>query len=136
MSQTHHLSIQRGKQLRELLCNFVALDPQEFLCTLYSMLSEAQWDRVKESWPTILLLYNYDTDREKNEDLTQLITDVATESDHINLILQESKGGPFKVFTYGNPKDNRFIFVRDTDSEVAYLCEEIDSGNTLVIQVV
>jgi hypothetical protein len=112
------------------------LHPEEFLCYLHPFLSDTQWDRVKESWITTLVLYNYEDDDEKRQDLNQLITDTATDSDTLNLIMQEEKGGPFKVYTYGAPTENRFVFVRDTEDEVVYLCEEIDSSNTLVVLVV
>lgn len=135
MPSIAHLTASRGNQLRNLLCNFVALEPEEFLSYLFPQLSETQWDRVKESWPTTLVLYNYEDDEEKHQDLTQLVTDVATDSDNVNLILQEEKGGPFKVHTYGEPRANRFVFVRQTENEVVYLCKEIDSGNTLIVQV-
>lgn len=132
MPQLYHSASSRGQMLRNLLCNFVALHPEEFLCYLHPLLSETQWDRVKEGWITTLVLYN---DKEKRQDLNQLITDVATESANLNLIVQEEKGGPFKVYTYGDPRENRFVFVRDTESEVVCLCEEIDSGNAVIIQV-
>ena len=44
------------------------------------------------------------------------------------------------LFTVNNNaqcvRDNRFVFVRQNEKEVVYLCEEIDSGNAFIVQVV
>jgi hypothetical protein len=125
-----HLTVTKDTEKRDLLAKFVTLDSDNFLMYLYPLLSETQWDRVKEEFIQTLIIYgDYDND----ESINQLICDTATDTDNLNLVVQAEKGGMFQVYTHGAPKDNRFIFVRVDEEEVKSLSKEI-GGSAVVVQ--
>lgn len=125
-----HLTVTSNSEKRELLSKFITLDSDDFLTYLYPLLSETQWDRVKEEYIQTLIIYGV---YNKDEAINQLICDTATDTDNLTLIIQAEKGGILQVYTYGAPKDNRFVFVRIGEQEVKSLYEEL-GGSAVVVR--
>jgi hypothetical protein len=125
-----HLTVTSNSEKRELLSKFLTLDSDDFLTYLYPLLSETQWDRVKEEYIQTLIIYGV---YNKDEPINQLICDTATDTDNLNMIVQAEKGGILQVYTYGAPKDNRFIFVRVDEEEVKSISKEL-GGSAVVVR--
>jgi hypothetical protein len=124
MSFRPHLSVTKHEEKVELLLKFITLDTEAFLAYLFPLLSEAQWDRVQESELQSIIIYGHGGEG-KTKVVEQIIGDVAADGDNLNLVLQQEKGGPFQVFTYGQPRDNKFVFVRLGEKEVMELEEQL-----------
>lgn len=125
-----HLTVKKDAEKRTFLAKFVTLNSDDFLTYLYPLLSETQWDRVKEEIIQTLIIYR---GCHMDESINQLICNTATETDNLNLILQAEKGGMFQVYTYGAPKDDRFVFVRMGEEEAQSLSKEL-GRSALVVQ--
>lgn len=125
-----HLTVKKDAEKRELLSKFVTLNSDDFLSYLYPLLSETQWDRIKEEFIQTIIIYGYYPEG-KAVDVTQMITDSATDADNLNLIVQQEKGGMFQVYTYGAPIDNHFVFVRLGEEEARSVYKEL--GRSAII---
>jgi hypothetical protein len=126
-----HLSVTKHAEKVDLLLKFISLDTEKFLSYLYPLLSDTQWDRVKEEMLQSIIIYGHGGEG-KTTVVNQMIGDIATESDNLNLILQQEKAGLFQVFTYGRPIDNKFVFVRLGEQEVQELADNL--GGVLIVR--
>jgi hypothetical protein len=126
-----HLTVTKHAEKVDLLLKFISLGSDEFLSFLYPLLSETQWDRVKEEQLQSIIIYGHGGEG-KTKVINQIIGDVAAEHDNLNLILQQEKAGLFQVFTYGRPDDNKFIFVRLGEEEVQELADNL--GGVLIVR--
>jgi hypothetical protein len=132
MSFCPHLTVSDAAVKRELVRKFMALEPEEFLSYLYPIMSESEWDRVKENWITTLILAGSAT-ASAQPLVAQLITDTATDTDHMNLVIQEDKGERFQVFTFGDPKYTRFLFMRSKQEDAAVFSKQLCDYNTMIV---
>ena len=124
-----HLTVTKHAEKVKLLLAFVTLNHDDFLSYIYPLLSDTQWDRVKEEELQSIIIYGHG---DKTTVMNELLGDLAKESDNINLILQQEKGGLLQAFTYGCPDDNKFIFVRVGEKEVLELSEQF--GGVLTVR--
>jgi Cdc6-like AAA superfamily ATPase len=126
-----HLTVTKHAEKIELLSAFITLSHDEFLGYIYPLLSETQWDRVKEEELQSIILYGHGGEG-KTAVINEILGDIVKESDNLNLILQQEKGGLLQVFTYGRSDDNKCIFVRLGEKEVLELSKQI--GGVIIVR--
>ena len=127
-----HLTLASDGEKRDLLRKFITLDPEAFLMYLHPLLTETQWDRVQEEWPQSLILYG-EGGTGKTHTIEEMTRTAHEYTDNLNLIIQQEKKGLIQVYTYGAPKENRFVFVRNSWQEAKSLSEEL-GGSAILVQ--
>ena len=123
-----HLTVTKHADKLQLLLKFISSDFDEFLTYLYPLLSETQWDRVKEEILQSIIIYGVG-----GEGKTHVVNELTNSAQDVNLIVQREKGGMFQVYTDGDPASNHFVFVRIGEEEVKALYEEL-GGSALVVR--
>jgi hypothetical protein len=121
-----HLTLKTHADKVELLTRFLEQDQEKLLTFLYSVMSETQWDRVKEEQFESLILYG-----NGGEGKSKCIYEALNASDNVHVIVQYEMRGPFCAFTFGAPSHHRYIFERQNQKEAFELEEQIQ---TLVIR--
>lgn len=123
-----HLTVTKHSDKLQLLQKFISSDFDEFLTYLYALLSETQWDRVKEEILQSIIIYGIG-----GEGKNHVVNEVTNSAQHVNLIVQREKGALFQVYTDGDPASNHFVFVRIGEEEANALYEEL-GGSALVVR--
>jgi hypothetical protein len=117
-----HLTLKTHADKVELLTRFLEQDQEKLLTFLYSVMSETQWDRVKEEQFESLILYGNGA-----EGKTKCIYEAVNASDNVHVIVQYEMRGPFCAFTFGAPSHHRYIFERQDKKEAFELEEQIQA---------